>query len=70
MLLARKDRSLDNVIRVLVEYRDNIGDATTTTGAKEEEKEGGDDGTEQVVDQATEQREILGHLIEYLKSLD
>lgn len=63
MLLARKDRSLSDVIRVLVEYRDNIGDAS----AEEPAAEGADAAP---VDEGTEKKEILGHLIEYLKSVD
>ncbi|SCV72575.1 BQ2448_4112 [Microbotryum intermedium] len=61
MMLARKDKSFDDVIRVLSEYRDNIGEGTS----KNEEKEEG-----QEIDEAEEQREILRNLIEYLKSLE
>lgn len=62
MLLSRKDRSLSDVIRVLAEYRDNIGDAALEQPAAE--------GDEPHVDEGTEKKEILGHLIEYLKSVD
>ena len=62
MLLARKDRTLDNVIRVLVEYRDNIGDSAPTTGPAE--------GAEASVNEAAEKKEILTALIEYLRSLE
>lgn len=64
MLLARKDRSLSDVIHVLVEYRDNIGDAAAAS------EEPAVEGAEPVVDEGTEKKEILGHLIEYLKSVD
>lgn len=62
MLLARKDRTLSNVIRVLVEYRDNIGDSAEVAAAVE--------GAEAPVDEAAEKKEILTALIEYLKSID
>ncbi|ORY80665.1 Catenin-beta-like protein [Leucosporidium creatinivorum] len=64
MLLARKDRSLSDVIRVLAEYRDNIGDASEEPAVPVGE------GAEMPVDEGTEKKEILGHLIEYLKSVD
>ncbi|SCZ92549.1 BZ3500_MvSof-1268-A1-R1_Chr5-2g07967 [Microbotryum saponariae] len=60
MMLARRNKSFDDIIRVLSEYRDNIGEGA----AKTEEKEGSE------IDEAEEQREILKNLIEYLKSLE
>lgn len=60
MLLARKDRTLDNVIPVLVEYKANIGDSTAAAA----------DGAETSGDEAAEKREILTALIDYLRSID
>lgn len=57
MLLARKDRSLSDVMRVLIEYRENVGDT-----AAEEEGE--------VVSDGEEKREILANLLTYLQSVD
>lgn len=83
MLLARHDRSLNDVIDVLVEYRANIGSGGTGEDDDQDVREingnGNGDGEEtasatapiELVDeaelQAREQRNILGHLIEYLR---
>lgn len=64
MLLDRKDKSLDDVIRVLVEYRNNIGDATADAPEVPEEGDGAP------LAEGDEQRAILGALIEYLVGLD
>ncbi|KAM0746568.1 DUF1716-domain-containing protein [Meredithblackwellia eburnea MCA 4105] len=60
MLLSRKDKSLDDVIRVLTEYRENIGDSSV------EEEE----GAEAPISESEEQRAILTALIDYLVGLD
>ncbi|KAI5475947.1 beta-catenin-like protein 1 [Pseudohyphozyma bogoriensis] len=60
MLLSRKDQSFSDVIRVLKEYRENVGDASLVPAA--------DDGD--APDAAEEQRVILGHLISYLEGID
>ena len=66
MLLSRKDKSLDDVIRVLTEYRNNIGDTSDEDApvASADEAGGGPQA------EGDEQRAILGALIEYLISLD
>lgn len=73
MLLARRDRSLSQVVDVLVEYRANIGDGEdddeTALGSTSTRDEQSDDEAAEAREQAREQREILGHLIEYLKSV-
>ena len=78
MLLARRDRSLSDVIRVLVEYRANIGDSTPALlpSPSKDASVGGpaEMGEEvepaRVPDDAEELREILYQLIEYLKGVD
>lgn len=57
MLLARKDRSLSDVMRVLIEYRENVGETAT-------EEEG------EVMSEGEEKREILANLLTYLQSVD
>lgn len=66
MLLARKDRSLDHVVRVLTEYRDNIGDDISAAAAEER-----GEGDEQAAtpNEAAEKRQILTALIEYMRSV-
>lgn len=59
MLLARRDRSLSDVMRVLIEYRENIGDTPVAEG---------EEGT--VINEGEEQRDILAHLLTYLQSVD
>lgn len=59
MLLARRDRSLSDVMRVLIEYRENIGDTPVAEG---------EEGT--VINEGEEQRDILAHLLTYLQSID
>lgn len=59
MLLTRKDKSLDDVMRVLIEYRENIGDTPLPEGAVEG----------QFVNEGEEQREILANLLTYVQSI-
>lgn len=66
MLLARLDRSLSNVIHVLSEYQENIGDSPDEA----EKEDGEDEKVEEELSEVEEQKAILGHLITYLKSLD
>jgi beta-catenin-like protein 1 len=61
MLLSRKDSSFRDVVAVLKEYGDNIGD-----GAVDAAVEGDED---QVTGSGAAQREIISQLIAYLESL-
>jgi hypothetical protein len=67
MLLARKDRSLSDVMKVLIEYHDNMGDLVPieVEGAEQKKKEEGE-----VMTEVEEQRAILDHLLTYLNGLD
>lgn len=69
MLLARRDKSLSNIIHVLTEYGQNIGDYTPPGEVSKEEGES-EEKEEEVMNEVEEQKAILGHLITYLKSLD
>lgn len=64
MLLARKDRSLSDVMKVLIEYHSNIGDLEEADETKEEE------GETKEMTEVEEQRMILDHLLNYLHGLD
>lgn len=64
MLLERKDKSLVDVMRVLIEYRQNIGDDDQPATAVVEE------GEEKELTEVEEKQAILGQLILYLDSLD
>lgn len=55
-LLEAKGGSFKEVADVLAEYRDNVGDAETEAG-----------GASDAEVEATRQRDILGHLIEYVR---
>ena len=67
MLLARRDKSLSNIIHVLTEYRENIGDPLVDEPAPDEEEEKNE---EEEMGEVEEQKAILTHLITYLESLD
>ncbi|KAL8277930.1 hypothetical protein RQP46_009749 [Phenoliferia psychrophenolica] len=69
MLLSRKDKSLDDVIRVLTEYRNNLGD-TGDEAPPAVEEEGADIQVGEPLAEGDEQRVILEALIEYLVGLD
>lgn len=66
MLLARKDRSLSDVMKVLIEYHSNIGDLVPIEPVEvEKDREVAEEMTE-----VEEQRAILDHLLTYLDGLD
>jgi beta-catenin-like protein 1 len=60
MLLSRKDRSFKDVVEVLKEYRDNIGDGPADAVEGQERQTAGSGAT---------QREIISQLVAYLESL-
>lgn len=71
MLLARRDKSFSDVMRVLIEYRENIGDAEARElAASTEREEGQEDFATGDDDDGEEQRGILAALITYLQSID
>lgn len=75
MLLKRKDQSFSDVTKVLIEYRENIGDPVLRQEKEEARNEAGKEGEEpeegeEEEDEAEEQRSILAALIDYLQSLD
>lgn len=63
MLLARRDRSIADVMKVLIEYHANIGDA-----ALDETIAGAEGETEMTEEE--EQRHILDNLLTYLHGMD
>lgn len=64
MLLERRDKTLDDVARVLIEYHANVGEDVKGDGPAVEE------GVEVPPSEGEEQRAILGALIEYLLGLE
>ncbi|KAK4046878.1 hypothetical protein OIV83_005774 [Microbotryomycetes sp. JL201] len=78
MLLSRESKSLADVVFVLSEYRDNINvqqeDLDDFGNTREPDKVVSEEGTqaaqsEMVMSEGQESRDILQHLIEYLKSI-
>lgn len=70
MLLARKDRSLSDVIKVLTEYHSNIGEFEPTAEGDESKAIAIVEEEERVMTELEEKRGILEHLLTYLVSLD
>ncbi|KAK4701104.1 beta-catenin-like protein 1, partial [Phenoliferia sp. Uapishka_3] len=64
MLLDRKDKSLDDVVKVLIEYRNNIGDASGDAPVIAE------DDLNSPEAEGEERRAILGALIDYIVGLE
>lgn len=65
MLLQRKDRSFSDIMRVLIEYRENINVPPPSEVTEEAE-----DADDRIMEEGEEQREILAELITYLQSVD
>ncbi|GAA5841799.1 hypothetical protein JCM11251_004067 [Rhodosporidiobolus azoricus] len=67
MLLSRRDKSLRDIVAVLDEYRDNIGDLGNER--KEEEEEKREQEKEGSLSEGEERRAILDQLARYLESV-
>lgn len=83
MLLARKDRSLSDIRKTLVEYYNNLGElvpdgplpssidsASGSTMVVVERSGAEGQKVPEGHEEAEEQREILGHLLLFLEGLD
>lgn len=65
-VLTSQGASFAEVVKVLQEYRDNIGDGPVSTSSDEAGQEGATLGSALEVD-AENRRQIIDHLIAYLR---